>query len=47
MKKLIGVAIIMLTLVFSVIYRQLTHRPAKVTPAQAHESVLLSLLITI
>jgi hypothetical protein len=28
MKKIIGVAILVLTLVLTVIYRQLTHRPA-------------------
>jgi hypothetical protein len=47
MKKLIGVAIILLTLVLSVIYRQMTHRPAAVSRVRTQETVLLSLLVTI
>jgi hypothetical protein len=51
MKKLIGVAIILLTLVLSVIYRQLTHRPAAAKPEQSYvpatmrDGMLLSYLI--
>ena len=41
MKKLIGVVIIMLTLVLSVIYRQLTQRPVKHKPEQAYVPVSL------
>ena len=46
MKKIIGVAIIMLTLVLSVVYRQLTRRPVKEKPDQALVTAL-SLLTTI
>ncbi|HEV9037854.1 MAG TPA: hypothetical protein VGQ51_14565 [Puia sp.] len=35
MKKLIGVAAILFTLLISIIYRQLTARPAKDRPAKA------------
>ena len=53
MKKLIGVAIILLTLVLTVIYRQLAHRPgpAKEKPAPAYvpaslrDGMLLSYLL--
>lgn len=46
MKKIIGVAIIMFTLVLAVVYRQLTRRPVKEKPAQAFVTAL-SLLTTI
>ena len=46
MKKIIGVAIIVLTLILTVIYRQLTHRPAKQKNEQAFVAAL-SLLVTI
>jgi hypothetical protein len=46
MKKIIGVAILVLTLVLTVIYRQLTHRPAKQKTDQAFVTAL-SLLVTI
>jgi hypothetical protein len=46
MKKIIGVAIIVLTLILAVIYRQLTRRPAKEKPQQALVTAL-SLLVTI
>jgi hypothetical protein len=36
MKKLIGVIVILLTLILSVLYRQLAHRPAKEKSEQAH-----------
>ncbi len=36
MKKLIGVIVILLTLLLTVIYRQLTTRPAKEKPARAY-----------
>ena len=51
MKKLIGVAIIVLTLILTVIYRQLSHRPAKekapqaYVPASLREGMLLSYLM--
>ena len=51
MKKAIGVIVLLLTLVLSVIYRQLTHRPAKEKAAQAYvpepvrEDMLLSCLL--
>lgn len=38
MKKLIGVFAIVFTLILTVIYRQLTARPAKDKPARAHIS---------
>ncbi|HWB90796.1 MAG TPA: hypothetical protein VG605_03050 [Puia sp.] len=41
MKKLIGVIAIMLTLILTVIYRQLTARPAKDRPTRAHISARL------
>jgi hypothetical protein len=51
MKKIIGVGIILLTLILAVIYRQLTHRPARQKPektfasASLREGVLLSYLM--
>jgi hypothetical protein len=51
MKKIIGVAIIVLTLVVAVIYRQLTRRPSGTKPEETHvaaslrEGMLLSYLI--
>jgi len=52
MKKVIGVAIVLLTLVLSVIYRQLTHRQAKkakaeqtYVPASLRDGMLLSYLM--
>jgi hypothetical protein len=53
MKKIIGVAIIMLTLVVAVVYRQLTHRPASEKTKRAfvrdsfRDGTLLSYLVTI
>ena len=41
MKKIIGVAIIMLTLILTVIYRQLTARSAKVKVAQETITALI------
>ena len=41
MKKLIGVAIIMLTLVLTVIYRQFTAKPVKVTVARETITALI------
>ena len=38
MKKLIGVIVIVFTLILTVIYRQLTARPAKDKPPRAHIS---------
>jgi hypothetical protein len=51
MKKLIGVIVILVTLVLSVIYRQLTHRPPKERREHAcgraslREGMLLSYLL--
>ncbi|HLZ87194.1 MAG TPA: hypothetical protein VKQ52_08140 [Puia sp.] len=51
MKKLLGVAIILLTLILSVIYRQLSHRPVKENPQHAYvpatlrDGMLLSYLL--
>jgi hypothetical protein len=45
MKKLIGVAIIMLTLILTVIYRQLTSKP--VTGKVAKETITALLFYTI
>lgn len=51
MKKIIGVAIIVLTLVLTVIYRQLTQRPAAekakraLVPASLRAGTLLSYLM--
>ena len=51
MKKLIGVIVILLTLILSVIYRQLTHRPVKqreeraYVPATLRDGMLLSYLL--
>lgn len=53
MKKIIGVAIILLTLVLSVIYRQLKHQHVKEKPEQTHvpaslrDGMLLSYLLQI
>jgi len=38
MKKVIGVAIVLLTLVLSVIYRQLTHRQSKEKKAKSEQT---------
>ncbi|GGB13070.1 hypothetical protein [Puia dinghuensis] len=48
MKKLIGLIIVLLTLILSVIYRQLSHRPLKEKPAQAYvpEPVREDMLLT-
>lgn len=43
MKKLIGVAIIMLTLILTVIYRQLTAKPIKVKVAKETITALIFL----
>jgi hypothetical protein len=49
MKKFIGVAIIMLTLVLAVLYRQLTHRPVSAdgpTVRSGSKEAIVSLLLT-
>jgi hypothetical protein len=46
MKKIIGVAIIMLTLVLAVIYRQLTHRPPSANPEKATVSLRDGMLLS-
>jgi hypothetical protein len=38
MKKIIGVIVILVTLIISVIYRQLTARPAKDKPSRTYVS---------
>lgn len=51
MKKIIGVAVLVLTLIVAVIYRQLSHRPAKekpekaLVPASLRDGMLLSYLL--
>jgi len=53
MKKIIGVAIIVFTLVLAVIYRQLTQRPASektkraLVPDSLRDGTLLTYLVTI
>jgi hypothetical protein len=46
MKKIIGVAIIMLTLVLTVIYRQLTHRPPSAMSEKATVSLRDGMLLS-
>ena len=51
MKKLIGVIVILLTLILSVIYRQLTARPVREAPSRTYipaalrEGITLSYLL--